>query len=378
MKRYLAVYFYETMDPVFLYKDMGSITIALAKYHGWQTSFAYLDVCGEITDKSFQKYVNLVPIHYTKYKIIKWKNIIMFIWRNANNYDVLNFYFGGRQELLLGLIAKIKNPKIKIYIKMDLLKEKYLRQINISGKFSVKLFKALSNLLGWVVDLYTVECKKYILELNKIKRFTGKIKYLPNGFFSDLVEIDNNIQKEKIILTVGRLGAVQKNTEMLVEVIENIEPLKLQGWKVYLVGPMTNEFKQLLNKKIKEKPFLKDIFVVTGNIRDKKELFTLYARSSVFVLPSRWESWGLVVTEAMSFGCYPIVTDCCDAFKEIIHDDISGKIISNEDKESLKVTIEKILEKKIDYIKAGKISQSFIKETFDWKMIADKLCLYLK
>ena len=52
--------------------------------------------------------------------------------------------------------------------------------------------------------------------LNKIERFKNRIKYLPNGYFGDLIKIDKDIKKEKIILTVGRLGTLQKNTEMLV------------------------------------------------------------------------------------------------------------------------------------------------------------------
>lgn len=130
MKRYITVFFYETMEPVFLYKDTGSIALALAKYYKWKTTFAYLNICGNIQDSSYERYVELKPIKYNRNKFIKWINIIKFIWQESPKYDVINFYFGGRTELVLAFIAKISNPQIKVYIKMDLLKDKYLRQIN--------------------------------------------------------------------------------------------------------------------------------------------------------------------------------------------------------------------------------------------------------
>ena len=128
---------------------------------------------------------------------------------------------------------------------------------------------------------------------------------------------------------------------MLVKAIENIDELKLKNWKVYLVGPITDEFKTWLEGRMNFKPYLKNIFVITGNINDKNDLYTLYARSSVFVLTSIYESWALVLTEAIGFGCYPIVTNCCDAFDEIldIKDNGFAKIIENKNVEELQCAI---------------------------------------
>ena len=179
---------------------------------------------------------------------------------------------------------------------------------------------------------------------------------------------------------MGRLGTLEKNTEMLVEAIENIETEKLKNWKIYLVGSMTDEFTKWFNERLNVKPYLKNYFIVTGNISDKKELYTLYAKSSVFVLPSRCESWGLALTEAMAFGCFPIVTDCCDAFYEIL--DIAnsnfGKIIPTEDKNALINAIEEVLDNKVDYINNGIKAHEFVSENFDWNIVVENLDKYLK
>ena len=205
-----------------------------------------------------------------------------------------------------------------------------------------------------------------------------KVKYLPNGYFPDFIKDTDVSNKEKIILTVGRLGTEQKNTEMFVNVIASIVPEKLNEWKVYLVGPITDDFSNYLKKIIRIKPYLKEVFVITGNIKDKSELYSIYARSSVFVLTSRWESWGLVLTEAMRFGCYTIVTNCCDAFDEVIATgkDGFGKIIDINDSVALKKSIEMVLDNKVDYIEKGQKASSFAVKNLNWQYITGQLDVY--
>ena len=338
-----------------------------------------MNICGNIQDSSYERYVELKPIKYNRNKFIKWINIIKFIWQESPKYDVINFYFGGRTELVLAFIAKISNPQIKVYIKMDLLKDKYLRQINTDKKLLVILLQFFSGLLSKTVDLYTVECKAYVDGLNNIKRFKNKIKYLPNGYFNDLVNINENIKKEKIILTVGRLGTVEKNTEMLVQAIENIDYKIIKDWKVYLVGSTTDNFKNYILNVFYNKPYLRDIVIITGNISNKTQLYKIYAQSSIFVLPSIWESWGLALTEAMSFGCYPIVTDCNDVFKEILNYGDSGfaKIIPSKDVMALQEAIEDAILNNVDYMNKGQQAKKFTESNLNYKNISRQLNYYL-
>lgn len=118
--------------------------------------------------------------------------------------------------------------------------------------------------------------------MNDLNKFKNKVKYLPNGFFSDLADIDlSKVKKEKIILTVGRLGSYQKNTELLIETLIELEN-DLEGWQVYLVGPMTESFEIWLNEKLNVHNKLKDKIVITGNIADKKN-YIKYMQNRVFL-----------------------------------------------------------------------------------------------
>lgn len=376
MRKFATIIFLKNhVLPEFLYKDVGSIAYGLARYYDYQASFIYLtDDKGIIKDEYYEKYVKLIPIKGYNNKFKTYCNGISFMWNNAINYDIINCYPTGIANVILACIAKSRNRNIKIYMKFDMNRQALHNKINSVNSLKYKI----TSYLYKVFDLYTVETKSYVERLNKLEQYAGKVKYLPNGFFSDLVETDSNIKKEKIILTVGRIGAEEKNTEMLIKAIQLIKSDKLVGWKVVLVGTITNEFKSWYERELENRPDLKDVFVITGHISNKKELYTIYAKSSVFIMTSHWEGFPLSLQEALHFGNYPIVTDCSDAFKDIIleGEDGFGKIIPNENVDALKIAIEEVLEHTVDFNKKGRLAGKFVDERFNWKDICRSLDQY--
>lgn len=60
-------------------------------------------------------------------------------------------------------------------------------------------------------------------------------------------------------------------------------------------------------------------------------LFAEYAAATCLVLPSRSEPWGLVVNEALSYGCPAVVTEACGCAPELIVDGETGYVTSSED-----------------------------------------------
>ncbi len=366
-KRILTMFWYDDAGEVHLYKDVGGIPYALAKYCGWQATFAYNDANGVIHNEDYEKYVKLDRIRFPKIleklklRYIKYFQVIKYVYFNAPKYDVINFYHCHKFIKFLCWLAKKRNPNIITYVKLDMSKNGFEKELKNNCK------------RRWdITDLFTVETNKYVDELNELSKFSGKVKYLPNGFFADLEDIDlSKIKKEKIILTVGRLGTYPKNTELLIESLIEIED-KLNEWKVYLVGPMTEDFKIWLNKILVDHSKLKNKIVITGNIIDKKELYQIYAKSSIFVLPSRYEGFPLVIQEAMHFACYPIVTNCFPAADEVIRTGENGfGDIVNQSENDLNNVLKSI--KIINYLEKGQKAAEFVNENFDWKILAKKL-----
>ena len=370
-KRILTMFWYDDITEAILYKDVGGIPYALSKYCGWQATFAYNNANGLLHNEDYEKYVFLSPITFNKYfkriksRYIRFFPVIKYIFKNAKKYDVINFYHCHEFTNFLCWFAKIMNPQIITYVKLDMDKDdfKYQKERHMSRRGGRRWRNT---------DIFTTETLKYVVELNKLKKFNNKVKYLPNGFFADLEDIDlSKIKKEKIILTVGRLGTYQKNTELLIESLIEIED-KLNEWIVYLVGPMTEDFEIWLNKRLVDHSKLKNKIVITGNIIDKKELYQIYAKSSIFVLPSRYEGFPLVIQEAMHFACYPIVTNCFPAADEVIRTGENGfGDIVNQSENDLNNVLKSI--KIINYLEKGQKAAEFINENFDWKILAKKL-----
>lgn len=148
----------------------------------------------------------------------------------------------------------------------------------------------------------------------------------------------------------------------------------LSDWKIYLVGPIEPQFKTWLDEKLKNSA-IKDKFILTGNISDKKRLNSIYAKSAIFALPSRVEGFPLVLPEALNHGCYPITTNCFDSADEMILPGY-GDIIDSEEKTWAATLARAIKNQKQNEEHSAKATE-FINANFDWKMIAKKLETYL-
>lgn len=76
---------------------------------------------------------------------------------------------------------------------------------------------------------------------------------------------------------------------------------------------------------------------------DGSEKTGYYAHSDLFVLPSRFDAWGLVVNEAMHFGL-PVITTTDAGSECIINDGENGFVIAPDDPDQLEDRLRTLLE----------------------------------
>lgn len=238
------------------------------------------------------------------------KSVLRYLFQNSRSISVLNLYFLNPASFVYGLIYKFLNPRGFLYIKADMNLNFFLEKSK-SALFKGKV--RILNLLAKWIDLISLETTLGVRLLRQMvnKKAGKRISYVPSGIDEGFIR-QNSIktkgwdEKEDVILTVGRIGDRQKNTEMLLRAVEKTE---LGRWKVLLVGAVEPAFRPVIRDFFRRNPGLKKKVVFTGNISDRVLINRIFNRSKIFCLTSSWESFGIVLAEALYFGAYPVATD---------------------------------------------------------------------
>jgi glycosyltransferase involved in cell wall biosynthesis len=103
--------------------------------------------------------------------------------------------------------------------------------------------------------------------------------------------------------------------------------------------------------------------------RNQSELPALYDLCDVFVLPSRFEPWGLVVNEVMNAGRPVIVSDRVGAAPDLVEDGANGFIYPSGDVAALASRLRQIVESPSLRAKMGERS---LKRIASWDFEADQ------
>ena len=135
------------------------------------------------------------------------------------------------------------------------------------------------------------------------------------------IGIHNDIPKENIILSVGRLIRSKHHDELIRLFVAMREP----GWKLIIIGDdaIKQQNKANLQALIKELK-AEDKVVLTGSVSD---VDSYYKKSKIFAFTSSSEGFPNVIGEAMSAGIPVIAFDCVAGPAEIITDGYDGILV---------------------------------------------------
>ena len=79
-----------------------------------------------------------------------------------------------------------------------------------------------------------------------------------------------------------------------------------------------------------------------AGFRNQSELPSFFQMSSVFVLPSRHEPWGLITNESMASGCPVIVSTDVGAHEDLVADGVEGCVYPVGDVAALRHALERV------------------------------------
>ncbi|MBQ8783438.1 MAG: glycosyltransferase family 4 protein [Clostridia bacterium] len=122
--------------------------------------------------------------------------------------------------------------------------------------------------------------------------------------------------------------------------------------------------------------FEHDEFVINHGFVNKQQLIEILNKCDLFVLPSRFDCFGISFVEAMTFGLPCIGRKIC-AMPEIIDEGINGELISKDDPKELADLISKICLNESLY---ASYSENAIKKAkkFTWENVAQNIMNILR
>ena len=230
-----------------------------------------------------------------------------------------------------------------------------------AGKSMVLAHKALKKITSKKVILVAVNhsynikrslCADLIFSVNKEiffktidKKRTPENSFIINNAI-DLEGLEPNfsennfVEKSPIILgVIGRFHNA-KGFDFAIKALKILQ--KNSTKKIILKIAGTGEEMANLQKKVKDLNLEKEVEFI-GWIADSKDFFS---QIDIFILPSKIETFGLVILEAMKYG-KPIIATNCDGPKEILRKDVDGLFVDIKSSEPLPNQIAKAVEKLI-------------------------------
>ena len=133
-----------------------------------------------------------------------------------------------------------------------------------------------------------------------------------------------NVRENIIIISVGRFIKC-KGFDILLKIVPQIKG----DVGIYIIGGKpTNEYKSIItNLGINNVHFLE--------FCQPEILKKYYEMANIFILPTREDTWGLVINEAMANGLPVITTNKCIAGLQLIENGVNGYIVPTDDESEL-------------------------------------------
>jgi D-inositol-3-phosphate glycosyltransferase len=317
-------------------------------------------------------------------------NILAFAQEKEIQYDLIfsHYWLSGLAALRLKKAWNV--PMAHMFHTLAHLKNKIASsaeekdgQYRIDGE--LKVLKGADRII-----VATRDEKENLLSLYSAKE--KKIKVIPPGvdtahFYPIPVEEAKEYigmpEDEKMILFVGRIEPL-KGIDTLIRAIAQIrkaDVLSICPHYLYIIGGNPEASGEDASKEMRRlqdlcaKLDLHDLVLFLGK-RDQDSLQYYYSAAEMVVMPSHYESFGMVALEAMACGT-PVIATQVGGLQHLVQDGETGFVIPNGDPDALeeKITMLICQEAMKDRMSSNSVAYA---QTLNWDVIAEKLIKQFK
>ena len=307
-----------------------------------------------------------------------------FALLRCKNIKLVHLHTGGRLGAFVRLAAKIKKFPYVLSIHGGLLEmpSKQLEELVAPMKGSFNWGKIFDLILGADKverDAAAIICvSRKEQELVAAKYPGKKVIYLENGVdvehfasgkaqnFRDEFGLGN----EKIILCVASFNP-QKNQLFLLESFKKIHKLR-PDCKLAMIGTVYDQtyYNEILAK-IKDYNLENSVILIPNLPFDSETLLDAYAACDIFVLPSLYEPFGIVILEAWAAG-KPVACSGTGGMKYFVRDNENALIFDKDSPEDAAEKISHIFDDEDQaarLVATGKVTA----EKHSWEAVSRKL-----
>jgi glycosyltransferase involved in cell wall biosynthesis len=229
---------------------------------------------------------------------------------NTLRINPLNFY-DNHKDIIRELFKSKKVNFLNNLITRKFILRYHILKQNIELRFIVKK-----------TDAFVMLSERFKPELfflaPSLKKLDAKIFGIGNPFQKPKLDIAT-LDKENIVLFVGRLNVPQKRVDLLLQIWKKLHG-EIPDWKFWVLGD--GEEKKKMEKFCQKHELDRVTFFGKVNPDD------YYKRAKIFHMTSAYEGFGNVLVEAQSFGCVPVVFNSYAAAQDIVIHNDNGILVT--------------------------------------------------